>query len=71
MTRIPTSIPIVQMFDFIYFNGFIRLFSIGTITFVVNIQAENLHWILISKQELSKLKLVEFSNNRKTIIKIL
>jgi len=34
---------------------------------VVNIQAENLHWILISKHELSKLKLVEFSNNRKTI----
>lgn len=23
MTRIPTSIPIVQMFDFMYFNGFI------------------------------------------------
>ena len=38
-----------------------------TITLVVNIQAENLHWILISKHESSKLKLVEFSNKRKTI----
>ena len=55
------------MFEFMYFNAFIWLFSKGTITFVVNTQVENLHWILISKDELSKLKLVEFSNNRKTI----
>jgi hypothetical protein len=55
------------MFDFMYFNGFISVFSTGTITFVVNIQAENLYWILISKHALSKLKLVEFSNIRKLL----
>lgn len=37
------------MFDFMYFNGFIWLFRIGTITIIVIIQAENLNSMLISQ----------------------
>ena len=48
MTRIPTNIPIAQMFDFMYFNGFIWLFRIGTITIIVIIQADNLNSMVIS-----------------------
>lgn len=48
ITNIPASIPIVQMFDFMYFNDFIRLFHGSNITIIVIIQADNLCTMLIS-----------------------
>ena len=58
MTRIPTTIPIVQIFDFIYFSGFIWLFHTSTITIIILIQAESLHSMLISQHHSYRIKIL-------------